>query len=156
MRHTRRGFTLIEMVIVCVLVGGLMLISIPRIQSMRDSYSVQAAKQQLVAAVATARAGAIQKGRTSRLRVGGNAMSAVVPITASESVFVVRRADFGTQFGVTLELGTPRDSVLTFEARGFAAPRLAATQVYRLRRGAAADSVCVGALGQLMTRGCTL
>jgi type II secretory pathway pseudopilin PulG len=157
MRHTRRGFTVIELVIVCVLVGGLTLMTMPRIGTMRDTYGVQAAKQQLAAALATARTAAVQKGRLARFRANGNVFSAVVDTSSSDSIYVIRPKNLGTEFGVTLELRVPGDSVLRFDSRGFrTTPRTAATQVYVLRRGASRDSVCLGMRGQLLTRGCTL
>jgi prepilin-type N-terminal cleavage/methylation domain-containing protein len=158
MRHTRRGFTLIELIIVCVIVGGLTLMSIPRVNAMREGNNIRAAKQQLAAAIATARAAAVQKGRPARFRVAGNVISALVDTSATDSLYVVRPTDLGRQFSVTIELGTPaQDSLVRFEARGFASPRLSTSGGrYVIRGPTKADTICIGVLGQLMTRGCAL
>jgi prepilin-type N-terminal cleavage/methylation domain-containing protein len=158
MRQTRRGFSLIELVIVCVLVGGLTMISIPRVNAMREGSNIRAAKQQIAAAIATTRAAAVQKGRPARFRVSGNVISVLVDTSATDSIFVVRKTDLGRQFSVTVELGTPaQDSLVRFEARGFAV-RTGRTDVgrYVIRGPTRADTVCIGIIGQLMTRGCAL
>lgn len=157
MRHTRRGFTMIELLAVCAIIGVLTMMSVPGIRSMRDTYEVQGAKQQLAAAIATARASAVQKSRRARFRAGGTSISAVVETSATDSAYVVPPRDLGLEFGVVLIVREPADSVVTFGSRGFRTPpRAVATQRYVLQRGAARDSVCVGVLGQLLTRGCAL
>ena len=139
MRHTRKGFSLIELMLVCTIVGILTLMSMPRVHAMREAYGVRSARTELASAVATARSAAVQKGRVARLRVGDNTFSAVVRTSAAESLFV----------------SEPGDSVLTFGPRGFrTTPRVARTQRFMLRRGASVDSLCVGMLGQILPRGC--
>jgi len=155
MRHRRKGFSLLELLIVFVLVGVMSTIAWPRMGRMRESYRVQSAKQQVMAAITTARAAAVQKGRTARFRVSGNVISAVVRTGASESTYVVRAKDLQREFSVTLEPQAPGDTVVTWEARGFG--RITdAPLVIRIRSATKTDSVCVGAIGQLMPRGCNL
>ncbi|HEU4631931.1 MAG TPA: type II secretion system protein [Gemmatimonadaceae bacterium] len=157
MRHPRKGFSLIELIAVCTIVGILMLMAVPRFRVMRESYSVQAARHQLAAAVAATRSAAVQKGRRARFRTDGNVFSAVVDTSATDSIFVIPPTDVGEQFGVTLEVRAGDDSVLTFDPRGFrTTPRSAAMQRYVVRRGASIDSLCVGMLGQLLPPGCRL
>jgi prepilin-type N-terminal cleavage/methylation domain-containing protein len=155
MRHTRKGFSLIELMVVCTIVGILTLMSMPRVKAMREAYGVRSAREELAAAVATARSAAVQKGRMARLRADDNVFSAVVRTSAADSLFVIPPVDVQAEFGVTLTLREPDDSVLTFEPRGFrTTPRAARTQRYVLQRGRSVDSLCVGMLGQILPRGC--
>lgn len=156
-RHARRGFTMFELLAVCAIVGVLAALSMPGIKRLQDSYAVQAAKQQMGASLATARAAAVQKGRVARFRANGTRISAVVATGATDSLFVVGSRDLATEFGVTLVLREAGDSVVTFGTRGFrTTPRAAPTQRYVLRRGGSTDSLCIGMLGQLLPRGCAL
>lgn len=155
MRHRRKGFSLLELLIVFVLVGVLSMIAWPRMGQMRETYRIQSAKQQVMAAITTARAAAVQKGRTARFRVNGNVISAVVSTGAVDSSYVVRPKNLQQEFAVTIVPETPGDTLVTWEARGFG--RIANAPLIILIRGATkTDSVCVGALGQLMPRGCAL
>lgn len=155
MRHRRKGFSLLELLIVFVLVGVLSMIAWPRMGQMRETYRVQSAKQQVMAAITTARAAAVQKGRTARFRISGNVMSAVVSTGAADSAYVVQPKNLQQEFAVTIEPQTPGDTVVIWEARGFG--RITdAPLVIRIRTATKTDSVCVGAIGQLMPRGCSL
>lgn len=155
MHRARRGFTMIEMLAVCAIVGVLAALSMPAMRGMQDRYAVQGAKQQIAAALATTRAAAVQKGRTARFRASGTVVGAVVDTGATGSTAVVPPRDLATEFGVTLALRVPGDTVVTFGSRGFrTTPRAAGTQTYVVSRGAATDSVCIGMLGQLLVRGC--
>lgn len=155
MANARRGFTIIELLAVCAIVGVLAALAMPAFGGMQDRYAVQSAKQQLAASIATARAAAVQKSRVARFRANGSRIGAVVMTTATDSQYVVPMRDLGREFGVTLTLRVPRDSIVTFGTRGLrTTPRADGTQAYVLQRGAASDSLCVGMLGQLLPREC--
>ncbi|HEX7122453.1 MAG TPA: prepilin-type N-terminal cleavage/methylation domain-containing protein, partial [Gemmatimonadaceae bacterium] len=61
MRLSRLGFTLMELMIVVAMMGLLMLFSLPRFGGLHEASRVRSAIQEVEAAIATARAAAIQK-----------------------------------------------------------------------------------------------
>ena len=64
--------------------------------------------------------------------------------------------DLKTAYGVTLTLATPADTLVAYDGRGFANPRLMRMARVIITKGSAKDSVCVTNLGQLLPRGCAL
>ncbi len=157
MRSERKGYTLVEMMIVLSIMGGLALFSLPRFAGLQERSRLTAARQEVEAAIATARAAAIQKGRTAtvvfsnnRLWVtvtssGSGTQTSVVPVTPLDSIY-----------GVTVQSRSAGDTSIAFDMRGFASPRLSATGVFVLRGTTRTDSVCVTTSGQIMPRGCAL
>lgn len=155
MRRARNGFTLIELMVVLVLVGGLTALALPKAATMREQSNIKAAKQQLAATIASARAAAVQKGTPARFRVSTNSVTALVPNAPGDTTFVIPARDLNKLFGVTVSMRTPSvDSVLVFEPRGFVTPRLNQAAMYIVTSGTRADTICVGIIGQIMTRSC--
>ena len=68
--RSRPGYTLTEMVIVVLMVGMLTMISLPKFSGLVERNKLSAAREEITAAIATARAAAVQKGQqiTARLR----------------------------------------------------------------------------------------
>ncbi len=152
MRH-RPGFSMIELVTVVALVAIVAAMAAPSVSRAREQSSMTSARQQLTATLVSARASAIQKGRPARMRVHDNVVTVWVE-TMADSVQVVARTDFADEYGVQLAAASG-DTLLSFDPRGFLAPRLAQTARFRIERGASTDSVCVTTLGQLLPRECT-
>lgn len=156
MRGLRDGFSLMEVMIVVVMLAGLTALSAPRISAIRDSSNMASARQQLTAAIASARAAAVQKGRPALFIRDGNAFRAVVPMGADPEVIVVPRTDLEAEFKVRLTTGGAATDTVRFDSRGLASPRLTDTGIYHLVSSARRDSVCVGIVGQIFPRGCKL
>ena len=55
-----------------------------------------------------------------------------------------------------LTLATAADSLVAYDGRGFANPRLLRVARVIITKGTAKDSVCVTNLGQVLPRGCVL
>ncbi len=153
-RHGVSGFTLLELLIVIVISGMLAMFAAPRISEARNAANLVSAREHLSAAVSTARAAAIQKGEPGTLRFTAAGPSATIRNRTGAEFHVVPPMDMRTVYGVTVSAST--DSI-RFDSRGLAAPKLRGRAVFRLTGTAGgADSVCVGLLGQIMPRGCSL
>lgn len=153
MDWTRRGYTLTEMIIVVGVVGLLTIISLPRFSGLVERNRLSAAREELTAAIATARAAAVQKGRTATLFVSGNQMWVTVVNAGSGTTTVVPVKSFSSLYNVSVAATEPS---ITFDMRGFLTPRLASTGVFRIVGASRRDSVCITSAGQIMPRSCSL
>jgi Tfp pilus assembly protein FimT len=144
------------MLIVVVIMGTLTMISLPKFAGLQEASRLRSARQEIEAAIATARAAAVQKGRTATLTINGNSLRVTVTsASGGTQVVVIPPMPLDTVYGVTLATTNPS---ITFDMRGFISPRLTGSGpwVYRLAGTSRRDSVCITAVGQLMKRGCSL
>jgi len=154
----RRGYTLTEMLIVVGVVGLLTLFSLPKFSKLAERNRLSAARDELATAIATARAAAVQKGRTATLFLSGNKMwVTVVTSDAGTTSTVVPVKSFGTLYNVSVAAQTPSGlTSVTFDGRGFASPRLSATGKFLITGTSKKGSLCITTAGQLMPKSCSL
>jgi Tfp pilus assembly protein FimT len=142
------------MLIVVVMVGMLTLIAIPKFSVVVERNKLTAAREEIASAIATARAAAVQKGRTSTLWFSGNTMwVTVLTSSGGATTTVVPVKSFSTLYNVSV---TPPASSITFDMRGFVYPPLPPPSVFRIVGSSKRDSVCITPTGQIMPRGCSL
>lgn len=151
----RAGFSLVELLTVFVLVAVLSMVVGPRLGAVRAGSAVRAARLELGAAVDAARAAAMQRGRPARVVVRGDRVTASVDTGAAGRMTLVD-VPLDAEYGVTTAFGTPADTLVAFDGRGLASPRLGrvARIVVRYPAPIVRDSICVSSLGQLLPRGC--
>ena len=136
----RRGYSLVQMLMVLAIIAVLCGIAIPRLSEARDESAVRGAAAQVVTALALARSAAVL--RASRVAVVIDADAATLRVLAEAETLQVR--PLRPEFGVTLE--ATRDSVAYGPTgRGYGA----ANSSVILRRGSAADTVFVSRLGRV-------
>jgi Tfp pilus assembly protein FimT len=137
------------------MVGMLTMITLPRFSGLVERNKLSAARDEIAAALATARAAAVQKGRTATITFSGNQMwVTVVTSSAGATTTVVPVKSFMTLYNVSVA-ATP--TTITYDMRGFANPRLSAPGgIFRLVNGSRRDSLCITTAGQIMPRGCSL
>ena len=160
MIRARRGFSLIELMIVVVMIGILTLIAVPKFNIYRDKSNVDAARLRIEAMIATARASAIHKGRLSLFVVSGNILTVYTqdPTTGAwqqqVNAFNIRSV-YPT---VNVQLGGPGWNFIYYEPRGvtYSTWRPPSTLVFRVVGTTKSDSVCVSRMGQILPKGCTL
>jgi prepilin-type N-terminal cleavage/methylation domain-containing protein len=153
-KKMRPGYTLTEMLVVVVMVGALTLITLPKFSGLVERNQLSAAREEIAAAIATARAAAVQKGRTATIRFSGNTMWVTVVNSGSgTSSTIVPAKSFASLYKVSV---AATDTMITYDMRGFTAPRLAAKGVFRITGASRRDSVCITTAGQIMPRSCSL
>ena len=140
--------------IVVTIVGLLTLFAVPKFSGLVERNKLTAAREELSSAIATARAAAVQKGRTATLFLSGNQMwVTVVTSSAGTTTTVVPVKSFGSLYNVSVTATAPS---ITFDMRGFVTPRLASTGIFRIVGASRKDSVCITTAGQIMPRSCSL
>jgi len=147
-----RGFTLLELLIVIVLMGLVSAMAYPRMSGVRASAGLRAARVQFIGSLATARAAAVRFGRPAQLKRIGNTIQ-VRADTGGTGAFVSLSLPLplDSQFSVTLSATV--DSVV-FGPRGLATNLSSSGARFALVRGTVRDSVCLTRLGEVAPRGC--
>lgn len=157
----RRGFTMVELLIVVIIVGLLAMLAGPKMTHYRDNTAVRSARQEVAAVIEAARAGAIQRGRSGKISVdvSTSTMRALVDTGAvfgatTGQYTIMATASFPQLYGVTLQIATAGDSSITFDPRGLASPRLGRVGRIRVVGRWSKDSVCVSSFGTILPRDC--
>ena len=142
-----RGFTMIEIVVVFVLIGAMVAFAIPRISDRLTKVNVRSARDAVATLHAKSRAAAIQRGRSTTLKRSGT----TVLITTQHPVS-----------GVLDTIGSPidiysrydqvamvwsRDSV-TFDARGIGGQSSSTTITFG--RSGYADTLVISSVGTIL------
>lgn len=136
-----RGFTLIELVTVCVIVGILMAVGTPTVVTVLDRMAVARAMNETTSFYRTARLAAVLHGRPVRMEFSPNRLRAVFE-GSQDSTFLVLSgpATHGVNSRVTRAVVRVQPTGLGFGG--------ANTKVV-LWRGAAADSLATSRLGRI-------
>lgn len=154
MSPVRRGFTLVEMLIVIAVMSILALFIVPKFEGLYEANRLASARQEVTTAIATARAAAIQKGRPATLSVTGNQLTVTVTNPSGGQTTVIPRSPLDTLYGVRVK---PPAASLVFDVRGFLSTTLSGgIGKFQLSALSRSDSVCITATGQIIPRGCTL
>lgn len=155
MRRTRRGFTLVEILIVIVLMGILATIALPKLSSLSRRYTVDSAKQDIAAYLAQARAIAIENGRNGWfIRKGDTILVAIDTSSGAPPKRFASPVDLQSKYGVSVTMPTNPDSI-RYDPRGFAVG-LGGTVAIVIQKSEVRDSVCVIGLGRISTKDCHL
>ena len=149
MRASRRGFSLIELMIVLVLVGILSDIALPFLRTAPAKSSVHGATTAIASYHAIARNAAIARGRTAILVIKAAAPATVLVVLRRSGSSVLDTVgaveNLYDRFAVTLT--TTSDSVL-FTPRGIGVSTSTTTVV--ATRGGVADTLTISAAGRVL------
>jgi prepilin-type N-terminal cleavage/methylation domain-containing protein len=140
---SRRGFSLIELLIVIVLIGAVTSFAIPMVRRGMEARRVSGARITITTMNAKARAIAVQRSRVVRLIVNGNEVRLVSLHPVTGAVTVIEQRDLNTVYGVTV--ASSRDTLL-YDPRGLGLQN-SATTIAVSRPGGFADTVVINSLG---------
>ncbi len=141
----RRGFTLVEILIVIVMISLISLVAIPRFSTGNGRRNMESARMRTAAALSTARQAAISKGETVQLVLSGNR---VWVSTTADTTKLLSSIPLDTLYKVTAKIGTADSAMFTFNARGFANMSAKKT-IYLTRPGVPNDSLVVLTTGMV-------
>jgi Tfp pilus assembly protein FimT len=146
---------MIEILMVTVMIGVMVAIAVPKFATTRETGALRATRQVLASTFSAARAAAIQKGQTATLTLTEtSATVSVLTGSQSQSVVVYGPIRFNSSMGTNI---TPLDgapTVITYDVRGLASPRLDDVTRYEVRSASRRDTVCVSATGFILPKGC--
>lgn len=142
------GFTITDILVVLLILGVLVLISVPRMAGPADRAAVRSTKQQLGTMFAVARSSSVATGARTQVRLSSDSIWITRSASGGASVLVHEPVHFRSSLHVVLT--TPEDSVV-FDPRGFAS-NLSGSRTFRLQRNAARDSLCISRLGMVAPR----
>lgn len=141
-----RGFTLIEVVIVIVLIGAMAGFAFPRLGGAMAKQSVRSARGAVVAMFAKARATAIQRGAATSLIIKNDTLfvQSVHPVTGAVQR-VGNFEDLAARYGVDIQ---PNNDTCLYDPRGIALE--AGNLVVTVTKGAFTETIVVNAVGRVI------
>ncbi|HTJ23341.1 MAG TPA: type II secretion system protein [Gemmatimonadaceae bacterium] len=144
--RARRGFSIIELLVVLIVSGFVMAIGVPRFAAMRDRMALRSAKQQMAAYLVTARAAAIRRSSTAVFSVQNSTISARVKLPDGTQSSLGGKVPLLSARGVAVAPSiSAADSLVAYDSRGMA--NLSSARVYLFTRNSKKDSICVSRLG---------
>lgn len=148
---SRRGFSLIELMVVVVMVGIMALIGYPKLQSQLARSEVRAATSRLTAVYAQGRATAIQTGRMTDVNVLGNRIWLTQTVAGVlDTIGTVQHLD--SMYKVVLTPNEYADDGLRFDARGILNPRLVGTGTVTVSRDGHSRIITLGPYGSIVAQ----
>ncbi len=149
MRLNERGFSTLELLIVVVLLGVLASITAPKLSAVGSTLAVHAARQEVAAGLAAARAAAINRGQQVSFVRSGNTVGVFI-VSAGTTVTLGQVRDLQALHGVDVQASR---NVIRFDARGIAIG-LDPVETIVVSRSGTRDSVCVLRLGKVSRTDC--
>ena len=148
MTKQRAGLTLVEIMTVMVIMGIVMMMTLPKYGNMNDRNKMRSAKDGVTSRLSAARASAVATGRPSTFTFTGTTITVTRTNTAGVEVAVGNSLDLYNQFGVKKSSG---DLTIKFDGRGMTNMNAAKLII---ERGLITDSLCINKLGLINRHGC--
>ncbi len=148
-RRPNSGFTLSEMLITIVVIGGLMLLALPKFQDAVRRSDVRGARTKVVTLYNQAKAVAMTTNRWTALRLNGNSAMITTALPGGGLDTLGGIEDLYGQYGVTM---SSTDTMLSIDPRGFGSGAGTAVSTISLVRGSHADTVQISGFGRVVAK----
>ena len=145
-----RGFTLIEMMIVVVVIGAMLAFALPYFRSSNTKSDVRGAMDAIAALHGLTKQTAVQRGRITRLvmdRAAGTMVVVASKVTGTGVDTVGRVQSLSSRFGVTFSTSPTLDTLI-FTPRGIGVE--SGTTAIIVSKSGFADTLAVSSAGRLI------
>ncbi len=145
-----RGFTLVEMMMVVVLIGAMLAFALPYFRTSTTKSDVRGAMDAIAALHGMTKQAAVQRGRVSRLvmdRAAGTMVVVANKVIGTGVDTVGRVQSLASRFGVTFVTSPTRDT-LAFTPRGLGVE--SGVTAIIVTKGTFADTLAVSSAGRLI------
>ena len=150
--RTRRGFTLLDMVLTIAITGIVGAMALPRLKAPAAGLQVRSAKLATSQMIVVARSAAIQSGSEARFIRSGNVVRVVIDSSGTWVTLASKNLD--TEYGVAYGVSSGGRDTVRYDARGIAIG-LSGAQWLRFSKDTKVDSVCVSRMGKVAPRSCS-
>jgi prepilin-type N-terminal cleavage/methylation domain-containing protein len=153
-RLDRRGFNLVEVLVVIVLIGIVVGLSFPMLTRIGNGTNLRGARGAMITAVNVAKSSAVTTGKCSYLKLNNNAVTVFLTACSGGSqTEVISNRNFGTDYAVNVTLTKGTGSALAVDSIGFD-PRgipIVNTQssTFTITKAGESKTLVVGAYGRV-------
>ena len=154
MRNARRGFTLLEAVMVISMMGIVAAMAVPRMRTGTDVANLRSARDVIATYANTARRTALARSSVTRLTLVGDSLLTVTMTIPSGTGIVASQVNLRQQFRSFAQLDGATTAQLTFDKRGMTRGNGASRKFIVENLDGVRDSVCVSGAGLVMRGTC--
>ena len=150
MKVNERGFSLLEILTVMVMVGIIVAMGIPKFGTTMTRQNVRGARQLITTMHSRARNAAITRGRATKLAInnGNLVILSAHPVTGVTDTVGRTAEDVVGRYSVTFSVNPSTRDTLSFDARGLGTEG-SATTIFVSKSGYA-DTISISPLGRIV------
>jgi prepilin-type N-terminal cleavage/methylation domain-containing protein len=153
-RLDRRGFNLVEVLVVIVLIGVVIGFATPTLTRIGNGANLRGARGALITAVNVAKSSAVTTGKCSYLKLNNNAVTVFLTACSGGSqTEVISNRNFGTDYSVAVTMQKGTGTALTVDSLGFDPRGIpvdhSQTTTFTITKSGESKTLVVGAYGKV-------